>query len=707
MRPTTGVLIGLLLLLPAAFSADLTRYLAPGESITAQDTFVVDSVAYTLVYIDDEPVFLLDGSGEIITDPDVVGRVVNAYFTELYYPTDAEIAALRADFEAYDDSRNNGDNYPGVKVNLPWLDEEVGYEEEVCRMGLFLHQFPCTNDTDCFTTALFLCDEMGDAIGCSNINDVLPDVKAFSFASNDLEDKMDATFRLMDQMDSRNIRSNLNEIEGLIPGMKEDEEKLEETIFRMPRPGERCSTCLGVCPYIMINGEHLDNASAKIDAMLEKTGMLGDYEALGATMAAVENTRIQMASDNAARAYYHGIYDTLRERGQATAADARALLMVVANSSVSADANRIDALIAKIDADLEAGNFSQVNASIDELGAKTNRLAGGMPGQWEIYNSAEDAKAEASLSVFILETSNLNDEQAALASILSAKKNNLDRSFVAGLSPERYLELREDYINITETAEPVVQSVSSGSVYLSPLRAAARSTNEGVESLVVAVQPMSREEKGNLSEFAPIMLSALSFFSLGSLLTFAFLFLFARSAKANRVMMFMGFIFLGLGLLVAGALSAGAYFTLKGSSTDADFSEYRASLADSSHVSILVETEGVSSGAALEMKACAQKMAAKLSPRQVDIYDKTDGDCITSQNTTLGECYNSIEEPIITLRYSALQTRPEFSVVFVDNAVFTGDEEYFRECEVAQMLAVPVEAAPAESGGESNETMDE
>jgi hypothetical protein len=706
MRPTTSVLIVLLLLLPAAFSADLTQYLAPGENITGQDTFVVDAVPYTIVYINGEPAFLLDGSGAIITDPEVVGTAMNAHYADLYYPTDEEIAALRADFEAYDDSRNNGDNYPGTVVNLPWLDEEVGYEEEVCRMGLFLQQFPCTNDTDCFTTALFLCDEMGDAIGCSNIEDIMPDVQEFSYASNGLTSKTDAIFLLFDRMDGGNIRESLTEMKGYIPAMMADEEKLESTRFRMPKPDEHCTDCLGVCPYILINEAHLDDADAKIDALLEKTARLEGSEGIGAAMVASENTRILMAADNAARAYYHGIYDPLKTRGQRTAADARALLQVVADSQVSTDANRIDTLITRIDADLTAGNFSQLNASIDELGAKTNRLAAAIPVQWEVYNSTEEAKSEASLAIFILETSNLNDEQAALAAALSARKGNLDRSFVPGLSPERYAALRDDYLNITAAADPVVQQVSSGSVYLSPLRAAARSTNEGVENLAVAVQPMDRVEKGNLSEYAPIMLSALSFFSLGSLLTFAFLFFFARSAKMGRGAMFVGFIFLGLGLLVAGAVSAGAYLTLKGSASDADFTEYRASLADSEHVSILVETEGVSSGAAAEMMACAQKMAGELSPRAVDVYDKTDGDCITSQSTTLGECYNSVEEPIITLRYSALQTRPEFSVVFVDNAVFTGDEQYFRECEVAGMLAVPVgEIALGPEGG-ANETVD-
>ncbi|HNT60659.1 MAG TPA: hypothetical protein PKJ97_01635 [Candidatus Bilamarchaeaceae archaeon] len=356
MRPTTSLVVGLLLLLPAAFSADLTQYLAPGEAITDQSTFIVGGVPYTLVYIGGEPTFLIDGSHSIITDHALIGRVVNKHFTDLYYPTDAEIAALRADFGAYHDSRNNGDDYPNTKVQLPGMKERMGMEEEVCRYSMFLNVFPCTNSSNCHYTALFMCEEYGDALGCSKLSDIQPDIESFSFASNRLTECEKRAEELFDNMNGSNIRESLVELKAMIPGMLEDEAALESTRFRLPRGEDRCRDCIGLCPRILIDEEHLEGAEVKIDALLRKTEMLGDYSALGTLIGERSDARVRMAEDNAARAYYRSSYDPQKAASQRAVSDARALLAVVANNSVKADADRIDALIAKVDADLLAGS---------------------------------------------------------------------------------------------------------------------------------------------------------------------------------------------------------------------------------------------------------------------------------------------------------------------------------------------------------------
>jgi hypothetical protein len=418
--------------------------------------------------------------------------------------------------------------------------------------------------------------------------------------------------------------------------------------------------------------------------------------------------RLGMANTNAQKAYYHSIYDPQKNRSKEAVADARNLLVVVSNGTIGSYADRIDALIAKTDADLAAGNFSQVNASLDELRAKTATIEQAVPGQWEVYNNTEKAEAEASLSLFILETSALNDEQGAVVASLSARKSALDRGFMSGLTPERYMELTGDYQNITESARPMVEQVEQGTAYMSPFRAAGRKTNEGLENLVVTISPMDRTQKSEFAGYAPLVLSAVSFFSLASLLTFAFLFVFASMSTRfrKRSTMFIGFAILGVGLLAVGAVSAGVYFTVKGSSSDADFSEFKSSLGAVDHATVLVDTQGVSAGAVADMKGCAGKIANALAPRNVVIYQKTDGDCITSENTTLGECYDTVDEPIITLKYSSVQERPDFSAVFVDSATFYGDEVFFKECEFAQMLAVGLEmpaAQPEAAGNESGE----
>ena len=703
MRPTTSLLVGLLFILSVASCVDVSRYLNTGESVSKEETFAVDGSFYTLIYVGGDPTLLLDNNGNLVSDSSIISRVLMVHFSEMYYPSQSELNALRADFDAYEASRNNGDYYRNASIKLPGMNRSVGIEEEVCRYSLFLNVFPCTNSTNCIYSAMMLCDEFGDALGCSDPRDLQPHVEKFSFADIGMTRDMNRIFALLNNMSSRNIYASLTEIKALTGNIDDYEKDLEGTKFRLPQGGEKCNDCYGLCPRILINESFLESATEKIDAMLEDTALLGDYNAQGVRMGGEAVERLGMANTNAQKAYYHTIYDPQKNRSREAVADARNLLAMVSNGTIGAYADRIDALIAKTDADLAAGDFSQVNASLDELRAKTGMVEGAIPGQWEIYNNAEKAEAEASLSLFILETSTLSDEQGAVVASLSARKSALDRGFVSGLTPERYLELADDYQNITETARPMVEQVEQGTAYMSPFKAAGRKTNEGLESLVVTLSPMDRTERGEFAGYAPLMLSAVSFFSLASLLTFAFLFVFASMSTRfrKRSTMFMGFAVLGVGLLLVGAVSAGVYFTVKGSSSDADFNEFRSSLGAVDHATVLVDTQGVSAGAVADMRGCAGKIAGALAPRTVEIYQKTDGDCITSENTTLGECYNSVEEPIITLKYSSAQERPDFSAVFVDSATFYGDEMFFRDCEFAQMLAVGLEMPAAEAQPEA------
>ncbi|MEW5996156.1 MAG: hypothetical protein AB1657_01005 [Candidatus Micrarchaeota archaeon] len=705
MRPTASILIGLLLMLPLMSGASVSQYLGAGEEVTGEETFTADGSVYTLAYVGGEPGLLLRGDGSVVTEPQEISRALMLHFSELYYPSPAELNSLRGEFELYDWSRNNGDFYNNMSIKLPGMSRSVGIEEEVCRYSLYLNVFPCTNSTNCVYSAMMLCDELGDAIGCSDPRrDVQPHVEKFAFASNNMTAGMNAIFGYLGNLSPGNIYGSLTAIGAIADNLDDYEKEIEGTKFRLPQGGERCTDCMGLCPRIIINESHLESAKEKLDAMLGETALLGDYDALGESMGEDAVERVEMARLSAERAYYHSLYDTDRERAQKAVEEADDVLAVVSNSSLNSYAARAEALMAKIDADLAAGNFSDVNASMAELRAKTNIIEAAVPSQWAIYNSTERARAEASLSLFILETSSLSGEQEAAAAALAARKSALDRGFVSGLSAERYVELANEYNNITQGAEPIVQGVEQSTAYLSPFRAAAKRTNEGLESLVVAIQPMDRSEKDRLSDYAPAVLSAVSFFSLGSLLTFAFLFVFAglSSRLKGRGAMFVGFLILGLGLLAVGAVSAGVYLTLKSSSSEADFSTFRSSLQGADHASVVLETEGVSAGAASEMRGCAASIASHLSPRSVDVYEKLDGECVAGQ-TTLGDCYDSIQEPIITLRYSAMQARPEFSAVFVDSAVFSGDEQYFRECEFAEMLSVEPASLAEEPQNESSE----
>ncbi|MEM4272342.1 MAG: hypothetical protein QXH30_02035, partial [Candidatus Bilamarchaeaceae archaeon] len=216
---------------------------------------------------------------------------------------------------------------------------------------------------------------------------------------------------------------------------------------------------------------------------------------------------------------------------------------------------------------------------------------------------------------------------------------------------------------------------------------AGRKTNEGIADLTATIIPMEREEREEVSSYAPLALSLLSFFSLSSLAVFLFLFAFTMSSALfrNRVMMFFWFLVLGASIIGAGAVSYGAYMVLSASSTDATFSDFKEHVLASREASILIETANASSGASAKMLECAKKVSVSMEGVDAIIYDKRNGECvIDGQGITLAECYNSIKEPIIVFRYSAVDERPEFYTGFVYKGVFSGDEEYFGSCEMAK-----------------------
>ncbi len=684
MRPTKMLLSMLLLAsILSAFTVD--NYLYQGEEITSEETFIIHGVHYKLIFVDEEPVFLLR-DGELATDRAEIETALVEHYTTIYYPSGEELQELEDAFRAYDDSRENGDWYKDV-------------EEEECRMSLFLHAFPCTNETDCVLTSYVICEEYGDYVGCMDPADIRDDIEQFAFASNGMEEHTGRIYALIGNISPSTIHQSLAEIQSMIPDMQGYEEDMETSRFRLPVGGEKCNDCWGICPPIDIDADALTTATNKLSIMMDKTASFGDYSAQAQEMSEGAAEREEYYLLNQEREYYHSFIDPWIEDAEEALEDADELFDHISNSSLESTAERVEELVEGINDSLEEAEFSSINSSLDELESKTNVLDDAIDAQWEIYNSTFDAKAEAASMLFVLETTQLSAEDEATVDTLAAKKRTLDRSLVDGLSAERYLELREEYQEVITDLSPLLNDVERTSSVTSAFKAAGKKTNEGFIGLVETVQPMDRAGRDELSSYAPMVFASISFFSLASLLTFMFLFVFGALSHVfrKRTVLFLGLALLVAGIVFVGALSAGVYFVTKAASTDADFRDFQSAVAGADEVSILIESEGVTSGAVDQMRACAQKISGDLSPQQVKVYERTNSECIAPGDSTLEDCYNSVPEPLITLRYSAVATRPAFTTAFVEQAVFAGDEMYFEECAFSAMFSMPAElGAPVE-----------
>lgn len=707
MRPISLCLC-LLFMMGILFSAGIQDYLYEGEEQTGTEPFYALSANYELIYIDGAAALLVK-NGEIVTNQGEIEAALYQYSVEQHYPSQSQIDELTELLDLYHASREDGNMWEGI-------------EEEECRMGIFLHAFPCTNESiptnfeeakanDCYLTASVLCDEYGDYLGCSDPVMIMPIVQDFSISSNQLTAIDEKTRADLANISEANIYDVFMEIKENIGKMRGYEQKLEETKFRVPytQGGDECNDCYGMCPPIIIEGQYLEDAEELVDEMLPELEYIGNYEGIAQGIYDSTVQRTEFKQVNEQKAYYFSIYEPEEERAEQLLNESDELLGYVSDSEVISSAERARQIMESIEQDLNDSEFGTMDANLDELEAKLNVLEEKVSSSWEIYNATVEAKEEADAVFFMLDTKDISEEQQAELNQLEAEKRTQDRGFVDGLSPEKYAQITESYNELNSKATALLNSVEQAEQVVDTFKGAGTKTNEGIIDLASTMTPLEREEKEEVSQYAPLLVSSLAFFSVSSLAIFVFLFAFATFSNffRNKIILFVGILLIGCSVLFAGVISGSIYYVLESSSTDASFGDFQEHVLSSPHVSIMVETEGVHTSASNKMMECAEELADSFVGKEVIVYQKTNSECIVGESgVTLAECYNSIEEPIIAFQYSTVDESPQFMTGFVYKGTFIGDEEYFSECQVAQAFLPTGDfaAAPGESLPETNET---
>lgn len=667
------------------FSFSIQEYLFKGENQSGSEQFIVSGSSYEIIYVNGSEALLLRNGALVQNEPEIADAI-REYYLDTYYPKQSRINNITTLLGLYHESRENGDMWEGV-------------EEEECRMSLLLHAFPCTNSSvpttfseavanDCYLTASVLCDEYGDSLGCTDPLNIISIVQDFALSSNGMAQIQNQTEADLGNLTEDNVYEVFSELRDNIAAMRDYESKLENTIFRVPMGGaSECPGCVGMCPPIIISGEYLDMAEEEVDYILPRVQYIGEYESMAWEIYNSTSLREAYRQGNAQKIAYMSLFAPEKARAEDALSEAEALLEYVSDDVVLTSSQRVAELLPDIEGNISEGNFGQINASRSELNAKVNVLLSAINSSWSVYNSTLAAKEQADALFFTLETKELSDEALAHFADLKAQKRTQDRSFVTGLSPEKYSQIAGKYDELNSEAASLVLEGQYTAQVVDSFKGAGMKTNEGIASLAATMAPLPRQEREEFSGYAPLVVSSLSFFSLSSLAIFLFLFAFATFARVfrSRLVLFAGILLIGCAILFSGVVSGGIYFILSSSSNSASFSDFQSSVLSSSQVSILVETENVPSGAASKMMECAESLASYLEGNNVTIYERTNSEClINGQDITLAECYNTIDEPIIALQYSMVEEAPQFMTGFVYKGTFRGDEEYFSECQLAK-----------------------
>ncbi|MCP4647548.1 MAG: hypothetical protein GY852_07415 [bacterium] len=695
------------------FSTGAQDYLYTGEEQTGTEAFSALGASYEIIYIDGEEALLMKG-GELVDNQGEIEAALYQYYVEQYYPSQSQIDTLTELLTMYHDSREDGNMWADI-------------EEEECRMGIFLHAFPCTNESiptnyeeskynDCYLTASVLCDEYGDYLGCSDPVMIMPIIQDFAISSNKMTEIQEETLADLANLSEENIYEVFLELKENMDDMEGYEEKLEETPLRVPyiAGGDECNQCFGMCPPIIIDEEHLESAEELVDEMLPHLEYIGDYEGVAQSIYDSTIQRTEFKYVNEQRAQYLTEFEPEKTRAEGVLSDAEDLLDHVSDNSVISNSERVREVIKTIEQNINNSEFGTMDADLGELDAKLNVLEGSIGESWVVYNQTVDAKERADAVFFTLDTMDLSENQQADFNTMKAEKRTQDRSFVDGLSQEKYTQITETYTELTSQANVLLNSAQQAEQVVDTFKGAGTKTNEGLMGLASTMAPLDRTEREEVSEYAPLMVSSLAFFSISSLAVFIFMFAFATFSNIfrNKLVIFFGILLIGASVLFAGMISGGIYLVLESSSTDASFNDFQSYVFASPQVSIMVETEGVHSAASGKMMECAHELADSLTGKEVIIYEKTNSECVVDgTGATLAECYNSVEEPIIMFTYSTVDESPHFMTGFVYKGTFSGDEEYFSECQMATGFVqtgfepqIPVPEIEGNDTGETTET---
>ena len=249
----------ILLISPLAFAEfSVTPYLYSEEKSAKVDyTTFQTSLNQTakLVKINGEEALLVVDE-KLTSDKAQISFVLGEYYTANYYPSQADLTALKGHADAFNKSRNYMTRY--------------GPAELTCYTGgTFLAYRPCNDYTSCYQTASMVCSITG-AQGC--LLDVLATYIAdYQKGITQLNDAYSKFSSVYTSLGPTRITASLSQMDSAFDQMKTAADAISKSKLRFPET-TTCTDCIGVCPeahfdYSAItSGKAADRKSTRLNS---------------------------------------------------------------------------------------------------------------------------------------------------------------------------------------------------------------------------------------------------------------------------------------------------------------------------------------------------------------------------------------------------------------------------------------------------------
>jgi len=697
-----SILLMLAAISVAAFDVSGYLYSSETEESVSYEDFTLNGVDYSIVTISGEKTFLLQND-EIVLEEDDIKEVLDAYYLQTYYPSDEEIDELLDLFNSYNDSRNDGQRFPGK-------------EEYACRSVLFIDgrvknpsQEPvyCRGEDDeenCEYASMLMFQFLAAITEVPPVGsyDALYDpITEFGFASYGTEDIINSISEKLDaaEEDPTKMLDAVEYIEDSIPELDEYKDTMENNLFGWTETKSCDGQHWCMCPDIDLNDTALEELEDHAGRLATKLIPFGSYEDSSSGVYSNSLERVEHAHQEDLAAEYLDIYEPLNATATGVISTAEEAVLHVSNATLTQRLDELKALHSSIPADLESrnlGNLSdkldQYSNLVDEVGTLANYIM-------SKYDGALSAKNKEESLITLLESKDLDPVSVENLELLKNKSQDLDAEFRSGMSVEELELLEEEYLSIADEAECLFSTEKEmpATTVILLFRGFAKQMNSGIATFAEETEIVEPESIPENSLLTLGLFSAIVFLSLASIALLIFLYIIATTnftvPKTTHIFtsafISVLIIFLGFGALM--------YLFLEKTSTDATLPEFLTEFETKDSAVILVDLRNASYSDANAMSSCASALATSFEKQNKTwtLYQLTANTCTqtatSGSDTTLShdDCWLNADaaESSFVLGYTSVTEAPRFSMIYQNRAEINANYDYYESCPLVSLFS--------------------
>lgn len=694
------------LLVPGAFAAiDLTPYLYASEKGATVDYVSFDSGNNTTAKIakvnNEEMMLLLDD--KIVTDKDAIASLITSYYSANFYPSAAELAALKG----YADSFNRSRNYM----------TQFGPAEYQCyTSGTHLDLRPCNDMTSCMNTASLICTLSG-AEGCTVDVLAVPvlEYKRSVDKLNEGYSKFQSGYSLLGP---QTIKTALDQMDAAFDLMKAGADSQSQTKLRYT-DASKCRDCIGICAEPKPDYVSITAGKKAVADLRAKTAPFIALDATAQKIFLSTSDRISYRQGEEKALIFAPKYNSMKNKYgglQASAVEAKALVsdasFVSAADSFLGKADSLEEKFSKRDFAGFDALLSGYEAAGKTLSFMINNSTAPYRETFEAQDETGDRLLEAQWAVNRVSTQSVDAYNS-----LAGRKNALDAKFKPPMGSSQYASLKADYAKLASDAKTYIasQSTLQESIFGAG-NAFGRASVDGAMSLASSMVPISFKTRQSVAKYVPPVVLAvidLSLLAAGLLAFIAVFYYFhgffkSKLALSGWVLALLGFVFV---LLVG---SAGFYSIALSAEKYTTFSEFYSVLRASDRAAIIVDENAATDVGKLAMRGCADQIQSQLAKTGKSTYKyyisgttcmavvpKAASAANSSNNSSAGQAYettlktasdcldNMPDMPIFDLQASQQVVAPTFTTVVTKQALFKGPDSYYAKkpmCDPANVI---------------------